>query len=434
MDDEVYQLRNLFRKKGFALRAVGGCVRDYLFHIQEKRAKDTYKPKDVDVVTNAPPEIVKEILNSREAEEIGIHCLGIGAAFGIYVAQVPRYMEDGTVKMVEYEIASYRNDSKESDGRRPDSVEYTDNPAEDAKRRDLTFNALYYDLPETPNEAGVITDYNNGQGFDDVENYTARPVGDPNERFTEDRLRVMRTIRFFCRYNPGGPEEIEKKDPKTAEALKRFARMDGVSNERISQEFLSGLKSSRNPAHYLKTLKHFGMIDRIFAGLRVNQRFDQLADQRNPRIVVAWVLKDNEPATVEQGLNLLKMTGSSKVPELHKLPDHVKFLLELLKFAPEHVYDMSRNRDKLRPDMKQGKVKPEDFQEYVTQHNGELMAWAILNGLDLNMISNFINFQRSVSGYDPRLAGVVRGPELNKAIKRLEQQNFEAMTNKKKIS
>ena len=182
---------------------------------------------------------------------------------------------------------------------------------------------------------------------------------------------------------------------------------------------------------HFKILKYFGIMDRMFPGLLVNQKFDVLQDQRNPRVVLAWLLKDNAPEKVAQELTALKYTGTYGGGMQHKLPNHVEFLLRLLDFSPEHVYKMSLSRDKLRPDPRQTNVKPEDFQEYVTQHNGELMTWAILNNLDLNMISNFINFQRTVSGYDPRLIGK-KGPELGKAIQGLEQQNFEAMARKKR--
>ena len=430
LDDEVYRLHQLFADSGYDLFVVGGAVRDYEFHVLSGKKKESYKPKDIDLVTNAPPDIVKEILSNNEAEEMGIRQLDIGAQFGIIVAQVPRHMPDGEMNLINYEIASYRTDSNQGDGRRPDQVTYTSSAAEDAKRRDLTFNSLFYQIPDNPDEPGEIIDYNNGQGLEDIKNKVARPVGDPYQRFQEDQLRVMRLIRFFCRYNPAGPEALEKSDPKTADAIKKFARMTTVSNERIAGEFLSGLKSALSVPNYLKILQHFGIMDRMFPGLILNKQFAHLGDQRNPRLVIAWLLKNNDPRTVAATLNKLKYTGAYGADQAHKLPDHIQFLLELLKFTPEKVHAMSLQRDKLRPNVKNGNVKPEDFDHYVQQHNGELMAWAILNRLDLNTISNFINFERTVTGYDPRLVGI-EGPEIRTKMADLERQNFEKMSEKK---
>ena len=428
LDEEVHVLNKLFRKEGFDLVVAGGAVRDYLFHTQAGGDPSNYKPKDIDLATNAPPNQVVEILTSEAARRKGIKFLPVGEAFGVIIAQVPRFLPNGKTDLQQYEIATFREDSRESDGRRPDSVTFSTRAA-DAKRRDLTMNALFYDIPENVNDAGEVQDYNGGQGLDDIRNKVARTVGDPSERFNEDRLRPMRVMRFFARYNEGGPKEIENSDPKLARALKEFAHLPSVSRERISQEFLSGLRSSLNPINYLKNLHYFGFMDRIFEGLKLNTRFEGLARlegsgrmMRDPRIVLAYILKNNDGNDVAKRLTGLAYPSSKGTGEEFKLSENVKFLLDLLHFKPEAVARMSNARRRLRPDRGPNEFK----EEHIQAHNQMLNAWAILNGLDMNMFHHFSQFQPTVTGHDPRLAGA-KGPEIAKKIAELEAKNFQDM-------
>lgn len=133
------------------------------------------KPHDWDIATSATPEQIKALFPK---------VLNVGVQFGVSVVII-----DGTP----IEVATFRKDGKYSDGRRPDTVELTNILEEDAARRDFTMNAMFYEPMED-----VIIDFFGGEK--DIENKVIRAVGDPNNRIREDRLRMLRAIRFHAMY------------------------------------------------------------------------------------------------------------------------------------------------------------------------------------------------------------------------------------------
>jgi poly(A) polymerase len=160
------------RAAGHQAYFVGGCVRDILLE------RD---PADYDVSTDATPERVQHLFPRS---------LAVGAKFGVVVV-----MEDsGADTATQVEVATFRSDVGYSDGRHPDQVVYTDSPQEDVKRRDFTINALLLD-PET-NE---ILDFVGGR--DDLRAGIIRAIGNPADRFREDKLRMLRAVRFAARFN-----------------------------------------------------------------------------------------------------------------------------------------------------------------------------------------------------------------------------------------
>lgn len=184
------------RERGFQAFFVGGCVRDLLLGGQ---------PADYDVATDATPEQVQEIFPQSVA---------VGAQFGVIL--VP---EEGH----KFEIATFRADVGYSDGRHPDGVIYARTPEQDVQRRDFTINGLLM-RPET----GEILDYVGGQA--DLKAGIVRAIGDPVRRFSEDKLRMMRAVRFAARFG----YTIE---PVTFDAIHRLAGdIHQVSAERIRDE------------------------------------------------------------------------------------------------------------------------------------------------------------------------------------------------------
>ena len=157
------------RDAGFQSLWAGGCVRDQLLGL---------KPKDYDVATNATPEQVRELFGYRKT-------LAIGAAFGVVSVMGPKAA--GHV-----EVATFRRDAAYSDGRHPDSVEFS-TAEQDAQRRDFTINGLFLD----PLENRVI-DYVGGQ--EDLSRRLVRAIGDARQRFGEDKLRMLRAVRFTATF------------------------------------------------------------------------------------------------------------------------------------------------------------------------------------------------------------------------------------------
>jgi len=186
------------RAAGHQAYLVGGCVRDRLLGRE---------PKDYDVATDARPDRVSDLF--ERSEQVGAH-------FGVVLVR------ENTAQV---EVATFRSDSSYSDGRRPDAVRFEGGPREDALRRDFTINALLLD-PETN---GVL-DFTEGRA--DLQRGVIRAIGDPESRFQEDHLRLIRAVRFAARLG----FEIE---PETMAALKRLHHLIlRVSIERVRDELI----------------------------------------------------------------------------------------------------------------------------------------------------------------------------------------------------
>ena len=184
------------KRQGYQALLVGGCVRDLLLGRE---------PADYDVTTDATPDRVMALFPES---------IAVGAQFGVVL--VPR---DG----LKVEVATFRSDVGYSDGRHPDRVVYSKTPEEDVQRRDFTINGLLM-----RNDNGEILDFVKGQA--DLKAGVIRAIGEPDWRFTEDKLRMMRAVRFAARFG----FEIEH---KTFAAIRRHAGgVTDVSAERIREE------------------------------------------------------------------------------------------------------------------------------------------------------------------------------------------------------
>lgn len=189
------QIITALRTQGHVALLAGGCVRDRLLN---------RVPKDYDVATDATPDRVREIFPRARS---------VGAKFGVIL--VHKYGHN-------IEVATFRTDGPYSDGRHPESVTFG-TEFDDARRRDFTINGLFYD----PIGERVI---DHVSGRDDLDHGIIRTIGDPEERFAEDHLRMLRAVRFATRLG----FEIE---PQTAGAIKRLAQdLKTISPERVWQE------------------------------------------------------------------------------------------------------------------------------------------------------------------------------------------------------
>jgi poly(A) polymerase len=216
---------NIIKKlqnNGFEAYLVGGCVRDKLLN---------KNPKDFDIATSATPQQVISLFERTEP---------VGVSFGVVLV-----IEND----IPYEVATFRSDGVYSDNRRPDSILFS-TPEEDAKRRDFTINALFYD----PFKNKII-DFVNGQ--EDLNNKIIKTVGNPIDRFNEDRLRVLRAIRFNITLG----FEIEQ---KTKEAMFNVS-LDGLAWERIEKELSRMLM--HNALKTIKVLDEFGILEKLLPEL-----------------------------------------------------------------------------------------------------------------------------------------------------------------------
>ncbi len=273
---EVIEVINKIEEAGFEAHIVGGCVRDLLL---EKT------PKDWDVTTNASPEEIVAIFPDSFYEN----------DFGTVGVKVAPFIKEGLVKTEResasthgndsslasirqdnsssrsgstqrehdvIEVTTYRIESCYSDRRRPDCVVFAKTLEEDLGRRDFTMNALALRIKEQKKKTtGVgyeIIDLFGGQ--EDIKNKIIRAVGDANDRFNEDALRIMRAIRFHAQLN----FEIEE---KTFEAIKQnFELISHVANERIKDE-LTRMIVSDNPAEGVDMMQKTGVLGYVIPEL-----------------------------------------------------------------------------------------------------------------------------------------------------------------------
>lgn len=188
------------RDAGHEAYFAGGCVRDLLLG---------RTPKDWDVATDAPPERVRQLFANTQA---------VGAAFGVILVRQRKSV---------VEVATFRADAPYADGRHPTSVRFT-SAREDAQRRDFTINGLFLD-PLRPGELDAqVIDYVGGRA--DLHARLIRAIGDPQARFAEDHLRLLRAVRFAARFGFSIA-------PDTAQAIRQHApRLLRISPERICDE------------------------------------------------------------------------------------------------------------------------------------------------------------------------------------------------------
>jgi poly(A) polymerase len=213
---------DVLRRNRYQALLVGGCVRDLLLGRE---------PADYDVTTDAAPEEVMKLFPESVA---------VGAQFGVML--IPR---DG----LKVEVAAFRSDVGYSDGRHPDRVVYSKTPEEDVQRRDFTINGLLM-----RHDTGEVLDFVGGQ--DDLKAEIIRAIGEPSRRFTEDKLRMMRAVRFAARFG----FEIEA---ATFRAIRRHAgEIHQVSPERLRDE-LTKLLTEGAARHGFELLDETWLLEQV---------------------------------------------------------------------------------------------------------------------------------------------------------------------------
>ncbi len=193
------------RGAGHEAYFAGGCVRDLLMGLE---------PKDFDIATSATPEQIAQVYPKAR---------GVGESFGVMLVRESGWM---------IEVATFREDCAYRDGRRPSEVRFATAQL-DVSRRDFTINGLFMDP-----QSRAVVDYTNGQGQQDLRDKIIRAIGDPVQRIEEDRLRMLRAVRFAARF----AFAIE---PRTASAIQAHAGdLRAISAERVGEELRALLRHS----------------------------------------------------------------------------------------------------------------------------------------------------------------------------------------------
>ncbi|MFB3147508.1 MAG: CCA tRNA nucleotidyltransferase, partial [Thermodesulfobacteriota bacterium] len=288
--DTAKEVVSELRNAGHKAYCVGGCVRDTLLKIA---------PKEYDITSSATPEEVSKIFP---------HTVPIGVTFGVILVIIGQY---------KFEVATFRKDQSYSDGRHPDSVTYSTLEQEDVLRRDFTINGMLYD----PIEEEVIDHVG---GIDDLENKIIRTIGDPYERFNEDKLRMMRAVRFNSRYN-------FELDLNTFQAIEKLApEITQVSSERIRDEIIK-IITQKNPGHGLKMLSECGLLKYVLSDVEIMNGVEQ-PPQFHPEgdvfihtCLVLDKLFQNEDGVVSPELAMGALLHDVGKPPTFSVSDRIRF-------------------------------------------------------------------------------------------------------------
>lgn len=336
MRDAALTVIRKLQANGFEAFLVGGCVRDMILGDE---------PKDFDVTTNALPIQVQVLFEKT---------LPIGASFGVIIVVI-----DG----VQIEVATYRTDGLYSDGRRPDTVEYGKTAREDVERRDFTINGLLM-MPTLGAESSpalqqrmlqeeqadkeafelrdgttCIVDFVGGR--EDIDNRLIRCIGDPNKRFTEDALRMMRAVRFAAKLGFDIADSTLKAIEKNGSLLQK------ISKERIAMELFKIVSSPfplKGLVPFIATgLANFALPQSFLHTSRLVftlQRF-QFTTPRDPLLGMAMLLADSDVDVARETCGSLKLSNED-TQEIVGAVGLVDVLGDTLSYTPAGVKRMAR--------------------------------------------------------------------------------------------
>lgn len=358
----VKDLNEIFKKSGKKLYLVGGSVRDFL---------TGDKPKDFDLATDALPDEVIKILQSYNYD-FNLQ----GKAFGVVVV----YTKDCPEGI---EIATFREDQygdKLGKTRNPD-VKFS-TIEKDVMRRDIPFNAMFYDLDKRE-----IVDLVGGK--EDLEKGITRFVGDPDIRIEEDALRILRSIRFTSRYGFVISEETKKSIRKNKNKLSI------ITKERIWEEFKKAFNQSKDFNHYLNIIDDLDLWSEIFPESDINTN---TVDTKNFLIIIANLFKNSDVNGLER-----KMIQDYKIER--ETAKKVVFLISFLNFKPDHVFDFYKKKQ-------QSGIK-----------DSTILEWLEVNNINDKWMIKFIDYKPSVSAEELMSQGF-KGRELGIKIKEIEVENF----------
>ncbi len=362
---DIMEIQKIFKKNGYKLYIVGGAVRDAMLG---------KTPKDFDLATDAVPDTVEQMM-----QDGGFRTLPTGKSFGV----INVFTDQG-----EYEVATFRNDL--GSGRRPDGVEFT-NIEGDVKRRDLTINALFYDI-DTKEIVDLVG------GVNDLKQGIVRTVGAPEDRFGEDRLRILRAIRFAGRFG-------SNLDPATDMALQKDSSLEGISGERIRDEFIKGLISAKSTDAYLLMLDKYKLFDWIFPSLNVDRNvFRRNSNYRydDYLVLLSRLLKGNSIETLRKKLNELKYSA-----------DEIKgiaFLISMLKLDIDTAYLLKK------------------LQQTSGISDDQIRYFGANEGMSSQLLDTFEEFRLSVTGPEAMAKfNIGPGPQLGQAIQQMETDKFQKL-------
>jgi poly(A) polymerase len=403
------------RAAGYAGYFVGGAVRDMLLG---------KAPKDIDIATSATPEQAAEIFPRHR---------NIGAEFGILMI-----VEDG----IPFELATFREEREYADGRHPEVVKYAGSPELDAARRDFTINGMFYDPV-----ADRILDFTGGQR--DLEKGVIRTIGNAEQRFSEDYLRMLRAVRFTARLS----FELDREAAGAILKLKR--NLNRLPAERIRDE-LNLMLTGPAPAAAIRLLHKLGLLEMALPevaaldGITQPEQFHPEGDVLThtllmldhmalPGVELAWsiLLHDaGKPSThsidesgaghfyrhdeksaeiAENCLSRLKFSRKEIDAVVHAVKNHMRFAMV----------------DKMRPPKLKRLIAEEDFPLQLELHRIDCISSHSKLGNYLLLLDMLCQAggetalpEPLVNGHDLMATGLKPGPQLGKILREIAEMQL----------
>lgn len=349
--------------KAKKLFIVGGAVRDYLLG---------HTPHNYNLATDAhPEEVVRICMHSRPPIQVVKHNQKSG---------VVRVAVDGE----QYDIETMRLPTATN----PEGeITFTADPKDDSVRRDVTVNALYYE----PSSKKI---YDYAGGLRHLKDGTIKFIGNAEDKLKEDGMRKYRYARMLNKV-PGA-----KPDAETKEAIgKHVDSSEDLPPDKIRDEFWRGMEDLHSdPVKYLQTYQDLGLLKTVFPKLELTMDFPDCKTCKSRPIVLASLLKNNKPEKLVSRLRELKYND-------REIKDAV-FLINLLLFKPEYVYDF----------------KKEMLTTNLTKR--QILDWAKINHLDMDMIEKLVGHKFTVNPSDIMSKEGLSGDNLKNKVRRMEMQAF----------
>ena len=411
------------RDHGHQAYLVGGCVRDLLLGRE---------PADYDVTTDATPGEVMRIFPETYA---------VGAQFGVVLVPLPKD-EVSKEENDAVEVATFRSDIGYSDGRHPDHVRYSKDAREDVERRDFTINGLLLDPI-----SDEVLDYVGGR--DDLKAGIVRTIGDPERRFAEDKLRMLRAVRFAARFD-------YTIDPQTLAAIQKLAaQIHQVSRERVREELTKMLTEGHARRAFL-LLDESGLLREILPeisrmkGVEQPPQFHPEGDVFVHTLLLLEKLPQPCPPTLAWGA-LLHDVGK---PPTFRIAERIRFdghvdvgvkmgeeILHRLRFSnddTEQILALIDNHMKFAhvQQMKESTLKKfirmQGFDEHLQLHridclssHGDLTSYNFTREKIANMPPDAVRPKPLITGEDLIAAGYVPGPRFKEILGAVEDGQLE---------
>jgi poly(A) polymerase len=439
------------RAAGHEAHLAGGCVRDLLLG---------HAPKDFDVATSATPDVVLGLFERTFAvgAHFGVVLVATCGGAGTCGAADAACAAEGQLEIEKYivtEVATFRSDGAYSDGRHPDAVRYTTSAEEDVQRRDFTINGLLLDaerasdfLEDAAKLRSAVIDYVGG--LPDLEAGVVRAIGKPEERFEEDRLRMLRGVRFAARFG----FELE---PRTAAAMRELAgRIAAVSRERVRDELTKMLTEGRARRAF-ELLDETGLLAEVLPEIARMKGVEQPA-QYHPEGDV-WVHTLGLLGQLDEGCSVTLAWAAllhdvGKPPTFRRAPDRIRFdghvevgvamaaeILRRFRFSNEEtrqvlalVENHMRFADAQR--MKASTLKRffrlPGFDEHLALHrldclaaSGNLDHWEFVRDRWLEMPEQTVRPTPLITGRELIAAGYAPGPGFKQMLHAVEDAQLE---------